>query len=187
MLFDGSSKAGWEMTGPGELALENGELETHGGMGMLWYAREEFGNCQIKVVFTMTRDDDNSGVFIRIPGRPVDPWYAVNKGYEVQIYNHGDDFHRMGCLYSLTKAKARVSAPVGRWSTYIITLDGPRTVVELNGSVITDYVEGSPVPERLEEYEPERGPRPEAGYIGLQNHGDPARVRFKEVSVRPLE
>jgi hypothetical protein len=186
-LFDGTSKEGWEMIGPGELVLLDGELETRGGMGMLWYSREKFGNCQLRVVFKPTREDDNSGVFIRIPDRPVDPWYAVNKGYEVQIDNRGDNLHRMGCLYSLTQAKAVVNAPVGEWSTYLITLDGPRTIVALNGTVITDYTEGDPVPPKKLDYEPERGRRPDAGYIGLQNHGDPARVRFKEVSVRPLK
>jgi hypothetical protein len=40
------------------------------------------------------------------------------------------------------------------------------------------------------QYEPERGPRPERGYIGIRNHDDDskgkANVYFKEVGVRPL-
>ena len=52
--------------------------------------------------------------------------------------------------------------------------------------LVTDYTEGDPVPTKKEWYEPDRGPRPERGYIGLQNHGDEAHVHFKEVSVRPL-
>ena len=32
----------------------------------------------------------------------------------------------------------------------------------------------------------DRGPRPEAGYLGLQNHDKDSVVFFKEVSVRPL-
>ena len=77
-LFDGRGTNGWEMVGPGELRLENGELVTYGGMGMLWYSREKFGHCQIKVVFKMTSDHDNSGVFIRIPRRPLTPFQAVS-------------------------------------------------------------------------------------------------------------
>ena len=144
------------------------------------------GNCQIRVVFKLLHADDNSGVFIRIPERPVDPWIGVNKGYEIQIDNGGDEYHRTGCLYSLTQAKSAARAKVGEWNTFLVTLDGPRTVVELNGERITDYTEGQPVPLKKVHYEPERGLRPIEGYIGLQNHGDPARVHFKEVSVRPL-
>jgi len=67
-----------------------------------------------------------------------------------------------------------------------ITLDGARTVVFVNGTKVTDYVEGQPVPPKVQSYEPDRGPRPAEGYIGLQNHSDKDVVWFKEVSVRPL-
>jgi hypothetical protein len=186
-IFNGKGTTGWEMTGPGELRLEQGELVTHGGMGMLWYSAKKFGNCQVKIVFKTSKPSDNSGVFIRIPDRPKDPFDAVNHGYEVQIDNTGDEYHRTGCLYSLSKAKNKVDAKPGEWNTMLITLDGPHTVVELNGQVVTDYTEGDPVPAKKEWYEPDRGRRPDEGYIGLQNHAEDARVHFKEVSVRPLK
>jgi len=185
-LFDGTSKDGWEMTGPGELKLEDGVLATHGGMGLLYYTRERLGDCQIRVVFKLTGPKDNSGVFVRIPDRPPDPWFAVNHGYEIQIDNNGDDYHRIGCLYSLSKARNVVQGKVGEWNTFLITLRGPRTVVELNGALVTDFKEGDSVPDKKVWYEPDRGLRPNLGYIGLQNHDDTAHVQFKEVSVRPL-
>jgi hypothetical protein len=58
--------------------------------------------------------------------------------------------------------------------------------VKVNGQVVTDYTEGQPVPPKKVGYEPDRGPRPEYGYIGLQNHGGHAHVHFKEVSVKAL-
>jgi hypothetical protein len=186
-LFDGRTTAGWAMIGPGELRMENSELVTYGGMGLLWYKPEKFGNCQIRVIFKLSNPTDNSGVFIRIPDRPTDPWYGVHKGYEVQIDNNGDEWHRTGCLYSLTKAQNRVSLSPGEWATMLITLEGNRTRVAVDGQPITDYTEGDPVPAKEIWYEPERGRRPEFGYIGLQNHGDDARVHFKEVSVRKLK
>src|SRR5438270_3924904 len=73
-LFDGKNTNGWEMVGPGELRLEHGELVTYGGMGMLWYNKEKFGNCQIRVLFKISKPDDNSGVFIRFADRPKDPF-----------------------------------------------------------------------------------------------------------------
>ncbi len=67
-----------------------------------------------------------------------------------------------------------------------ITLDGKRTLVEVNGVLVTDYTEGSPVPEKKHDYEPDRGPRPDKGYFGLQNHGGDDVIYFKEVSITPL-
>ena len=63
---------------------------------------------------------------------------------------------------------------------------GPRTIVVLNGTKVTDYKEGDPVPERKSQYEPQRGPRPNDGYIGLQNHSENDVVFFKEVAVKML-
>lgn len=186
-IFNGKDKEGWAMVGPGELKLENGELITIGGMGMLWYTKEKFGNCEIKVVFKLTDAKDNAGVFIRIPEEPKNPMQAVNTGYEVQIDNNDNETHRTGCLYSLTKAKAIVSPKVDEDAEMLITLDGPRTIVKVNGEVVTDYTEGDPVPEKIKPYEPNRGLRPDEGYIGLQNHGGHAKVHFKEVKVRTLK
>jgi len=185
-LFNGSSTNGWQMTGPGAFQLENSELVTHGGMGLLWYTREKFGDCRIRVMFQPTSSHDNSGVFIRIPEPPKDEWFAVHHGYEVQIENNGDEWHRTGCLYSISQAKNVVHARVNEWNVMLITLEGNRTRVEINGKLVTDFTEGDPVPPREMDYEPERGPRPLSGYIGLQNHDDQQRVHFREVSVAPL-
>jgi hypothetical protein len=72
-----------------------------------------------------------------------------------------------------------------------ITLQGQRVKVVLNGVPVQDFdAETAIVPERKQAYEPERGPRPDSGYFGLQNHDDVTsgmQVYFKEVSVRPLE
>lgn len=186
-LFNGKDKEGWAMLGPGEFKLENGELVTYGGMGMLWYPGEKFGNCEINVVFQMAREDDNSGVFIRIPQVPKNPMQAVNQGYEVQIDNKDNEWHHTGCLYSLVKAHELVQIEPAKDATMLITLDGPRTVVRVNGKVVTDYTEGDPVPPKAKPYEPNRATRPNEGYIGLQNHGGTAHVHFKEVAVRPLK
>jgi hypothetical protein len=185
-LFNGKTTEGWQMIGPGELKLENGELVTYGGMGLLWYTREKFGDCRVRIMFQPTMPHDNSGVFIRMPEPPRDPWDAVNHGYEVQIENNGDTWHRTGCLYSISEAKHQVNARVNEWNEMLITLEGKRTRVEVNGELVTDYTEGDPVPPKNKEYEPERGPRPTLGYIGLQNHGEDAHVHFRQVSVAPL-
>jgi hypothetical protein len=183
-LFNGHDLTGWEHVGPGGFAVEDGLLKTQGGMGLLFYTGEKFGDVAIRVVYRNPAGA-NSGVFIRIPEKPTEPWMPVDRGYEVQIDDHGDEYHVTGVLYSLTRAAATPARP-DEWNTMEITLDRDRTIVAINGAQITDYREGQPVPPKKEEWEPERGPRPLSGYIGLQNHSDEDIVYFREVSVRPL-
>ncbi len=190
-LFNGKDLSGWEQVGPGEFVVENGVLKTVGGMGMILYPAEKFGNVIIRVVYNVKDNDCNSGVFIRIPDKPSDEWVAVNKGYEVQIDNGtrhvGGDYHCTGVLYSLTKAKAHPQKNPGEWNTMEITLDGPRTIVYVNDELVTDFTEGDEVPPKIRDFEPERGPRPLSGYIGLQNHDALSVAYFKEVAVKPLK
>ena len=190
-LFNGKDLTGWKQVGPGSHYVENGLVKSKGGMGLLVWQGEKFQNCIIRVVFAMRDSNSNSGVFIRVPTMPTEEWMPVNKGYEVQIDNAPeksgeDDYHYTGMLYSLTKPLAKTGKPGPQWNTMEITLDGPRTIVFLNGVKVTDFKEGDPVPAKKFDFEPERGPRPESGFMGIQNHSDTDVVFFKEVSVKPL-
>lgn len=191
-LFNGKNLAGWKHVGPGEMTVENGLIETHGGMGLLYWTGGKIGNCKLRVVYKMRDKNDNSGVFIRIPIEPREAWMPVNYGYEVQIDNDPEaskenDYHVTGTLYSLTKPLARPGKPGPEWNTMEITLKGPRTTVYVNGVKVTDYTEGQAVPEKKFDFEPDRGPRPNEGYFGLQNHSDHDVVFFKEVSIQKLK
>jgi hypothetical protein len=191
-LFNGKDLTGWKHVGPGQQYVEDGLIKSHGGMGLLYWTAEKFGNCTIRVVFRMRDENSNAGVFIRIPIEPREEWMPVHYGYEVQIDNKPelsdeDDYHYTGMLYSLTKPLAKSGKPGPEWNTMEITLDGSRTIVYLNEVKVTDYKEGDPVPARKFDFEPFRGPRPESGYIGIQNHSDKDVVFFKEVAVKPLK
>ena len=190
-LFNGQDLTGWEHVGPGGMTVEDRLIRTHGGMGLLWWTGGKVGDCVIRVVYKMRDKNDNSGVFVRIPIPPREPWMPVNYGYEVQIDNEPDksgedDYHVTGTLYSLTKPLAKPGKPGPEWNTMEITLDGPHTVVVLNDVKVTDYTEGQPVPTKKFDFEPQRGQRPNEGYMGLQNHGDHDIVFFKEVAIKPL-
>ncbi len=184
-LFNGQDLSGWKFVGPGRFVVENGLLKTEGGMGLLWYTGEKFGNTTIRVVFKTNGPRGNSGVFIRLPEPPLEPWFAVHHGYEVQIEEAGDDYHRTGVIYSMSKALARPGPNPDGWTTMEITLEGQRTVVHVNGVKVTDFRGSDPVPDRQKYFEPERGPRPDVGYIGVQNHDERSVVWFREISVRP--
>jgi hypothetical protein len=188
-LFNGRDTDGWEHVGPGGFKIENGALATEGGMGLLWYTREKFGNCVIRVVYKATSEASNSGVYVRIANRPKDEWFAVHHGYEVQICDKQNEYHRTGAIYSLSKSTKLATKPAGQWNTIEITLKGDLITVSVNGVNVNNFDPKRPVPERKQQWEPERGPRPQVGYIGIQNHDDYAtgeHVYFKEVSVRPL-
>jgi len=196
-LFNGKDLEGWEHVGPGRVYVEDGLMKTEGGMGLLWYTREKFGDCALRVVYRTTTLDDNSGIFIRIPEAPKDPWDAVHSGYEIQILQnfpkdyklsehqkeYGLSWHTTGAIYSLSPATKQPQKEPGEWNTMEIRLEGKRTRVYLNSELVNDFREGQPVPPRQHFYEPKRGPRPVAGYIGVQNHHEPQTVHFKEIAV----
>jgi hypothetical protein len=185
-LFNGRDLSGWAHVGPGAFSVDDGCLITQGGMGLLWYTLETFGDCSLRVVYRTSRREDNSGVFIRIAGRPSDPWFAVHNGYEVQINAGQDEWHRTGVIYSMTRTELEPDYAAGQWNALDIDLDGDVVRVRLNGVSLTDFDPSLPVPPRQRDYEPERGPRPQRGYIGLQNHDAASVVYFREVSVGPL-
>ena len=119
--------------------------------------------------------------------REEGPWFAVHRGYEVQIAGGGDRYHRTGSIYSLAPSEEGPKGP-GEWQTMIITLDGTKISVELDGKKISSLDTASKdLPPRKQWHEPKREPkRPEVGYIGLQTHDPGDVVWFREVSVKPL-
>src|SRR5260370_34655189 len=118
-LFNGKNLDGWKFLGrSGEqgFVVEDGVLHTQPGKGMLWYTPKKIGNATLRVVYKMSNDKGNSGVFIRIPVEPATEGDAIHKGIEVQIDNRDDDWHCTGVLYSMTKALARPYKPAGEWN-----------------------------------------------------------------------
>lgn len=188
-LFNGHDKQGWEQAGPGNFTVEDGNLVTHGGMGLLWYTPKKFTNYILRVEYKMTHPNDNSGVFIKTgPNKPAGPqgaWYGVHHGYEVQIDDTDDEYHRTGCIYSLVHCDVN-SKPAGEWNVMEIHVNGRTINVFMNGKQVTHYVEGQPAPPRKHDWEPERHLRPLSGYIGLQNHNDDSRVLFRKVEIKEL-
>ncbi len=193
-LFDGNDITGWARMPRHEgvpanqkpgLVVRDGLLVTvpDAPEEDLWYTVGKIGNATLRVVYKFSAPEANSGVFIRIPYEPRSEDDAINRGIEVQIQDTGDDYHCTGVLYSMTKAKARPYKPAGEWNTLEIKLRGPRTIVRLNGVVVTDYDGVAPVPPKKGQYEPDRGPRPDEGYIAIQHHDGAPTLWFKEITL----
>jgi len=116
-------------------------------------------------------------------------WYPVHHGYEVQICDEGNEYHRTGSIYSLAKAAAAPETKPDDWKTMLITLKGNLVLVEIDGQQTTSFdPESKDIPQERKWFEPKREPkRPTTGYVGLQNHDPGDVVYFKEVSVRRLD
>lgn len=189
LLFNGHDMNGWQHAGDGSFSIENGELVSHGGMGLLWYSRKKFTNYVLRVTYRETSNHDNSGVFIKIgpdqPSGPQGAWYGVNHGYEIQIDDHDNEFHRTGCVYSMVRCGVN-SKPWGQWNLMEIRVHGRTINVFMNGKQVTHFVETQPVPPKKEKWEPDRHLRPLSGYIGLQNHGGDVQVHFRKVEIKEL-
>ncbi|MFQ5848305.1 MAG: DUF1080 domain-containing protein [Candidatus Methylomirabilales bacterium] len=186
-LFNGKDLTGWKHVGSGRFVVEGGLLHPVGGVGLLWFDGGKVGDAVVRVVYKVKTQTDNSGVFTRIPDPPEDPWMPVDKGLEVQINDGGESgYYRTGSIYTFSKVRSRPNK-VGEWNTMEITLDGPRTTVHINGVFVTEYTEGDPVPPKKHDWDPNRGPRPNTGYIGVQNHPHGKTVYFEEISIRSIE
>lgn len=222
LIENGELAPAWKHTGFGKFTVVDGVLRTDNdprGLGLLYFAPKQFGNCQIRVVYRPKEQTSNSGVYVRIAdglpeAKPLDPahraadgtlpedqlevmktaskqeqgpWYAVHHGYEVQICDEADPAHRTGSIYSLTSAESFPESE-GDWNTMVITLDGTRIAVAINGKTVSHFDSTSDdIPDREIWYEPKREPkRPITGYLGLQNHDPDDVVFFKSVSIRPL-
>ena len=134
-LFNGKNLDGWiflsNQPGPAGFAVNHGVLETtDGNKGMLCYTKEKIGKATIRVVYKMSNEKGNSGVFIRIPTEPKSEADAINKGIEVQIDNRDDDWHCTGVLYSMTKAMARPYKPSGEWNTMDLRSVPPQPLLD---------------------------------------------------------
>jgi len=169
-LFNGKDMTGWRQAGPGNFTVEDGALTSHGGMGMLWYEGQKFRDFTLEVEWKVNHRCNNSGIFVRFPEKSDDPMYAVNNGYEIQIFDCDEKGlkYQTGAIYDQHAATKLASMPAGQWNTYEIKVVGQRYTVTLNG-------------EKVNEFDGERG---RDGYVGLQNHDIISRVSFRRVRVK---
>lgn len=173
--------SGWRMAGAGGFrAVSRGIVESCGGPGLFWYARETFEDFLLAVEWRLSAREDNSGVFLRCPPLRDDPGPAIAHGYEVQIDDRGFDparqvagsaLHLTGAIYGLAPATRPLSRETGLWNAFEISAIGPSIAVKLNGQEAAKLEHGT------------RSPR---GHVALQSHHQGSVVRFRNLRVLPL-
>lgn len=193
LLFDGKMLDGW-MTNkrePSKTPVEDHSINPHKSGGYMVVHEKQWGDFVLALDFKISKGC-NSGVFFR-----TNPLLATGRvgyqGLEMAIDDTGTaGMHDTGAIYDLVTPCRNAMKPAGAWNHAVITCDGPKVSIELNGERVTDM--------NLDEWEQvARRPdgsthkfsekawkdHPRIGYIGLQDHGSPCW--FKNIKILPLK
>jgi hypothetical protein len=174
----GYHKGGWNHYGPGhfELDPETGELQSHGGMGLLWFAERTFSDFVLELEFKTSKHESNSGIFLRVPEVPSSDAYIYHS-FEVQIDDASEGVHRTGSAYDAEAASGGPGKGPGEWNHMRISFVGDRITVDLNDERVLDW--NAEPRGKVEDFAP-------AGYIGLQNHDRDSSVWFRNLRIKDL-
>ena len=176
----GFHKHGWNHYGPGWFTLdhETGILASHGGMGLMWYSAEMFGDFVLRLEFNTSVPDSNSGIFLRVPEMVTSDEYIYHS-FEIQIHATAPEaIHRTGAVYDAEAPSEDRAKEPGEWNDMEISFVGDRITVSLNGAVVTDWV--AEPRGKIRDFAPR-------GYIGLQNHDWETSVYFRNIRVKKLD
>lgn len=213
-IFDGTAASlkGWTQAPSGSFELRpNGSLRSSGGLGMLWYSAEKFGDFSMKLRFRDVAPDGyraNSGVFVRFPdpttppeqrpdgscgtkgaARDSDAWVGIYCGQEIQIYDGASgEPQKTGSVYNFDPVPLDEAGagPKGVWNTLEIRVVGQHYTIVRNGEVINEF-DNVPGKDSLREGDPPTGMRQFAsGFVGLQNHSDNDLIEFRDIRIKRL-
>ena len=165
-LFNGTSTAGWHVTGgENQWKAINGVL-TNTQRGGNLVTDQTYGDFKLHVEFKYP-PEGNSGVYLR--GR-----------YEAQIedsvVSRAENTGGLGAIYGFLIPNQNAAKGANEWQTYDITLVGRRITVVLNGkTVICEANIPGPTGGALDSYEEKPGP------IMLQ--GDHGPVEYRNLTI----
>jgi len=179
-LFDGKTLDGWQTTG-NWVVEEGGVVTLHPRPGEEGWQRydaylttaRKYKDFVLDLEFKIG-EGGNSGVFLRVG----DPKSQVDTGFEVQILDtHGLENpgnHDCGGVIGTAAPSKNMAKPAGEWNRYVITCQGNRLEVVLNGEQIIHLeLDKSAVKDR-----------PAEGHIGFQDEAK--RVWYRNVHIKEL-
>lgn len=183
-LFNGVDFTGWGGAGKTEQSgyiVKDGVIESTSKCRFL-ISEKEFENYVFKFEFQLT-SGANNGLGIHYPGNG-DPAYT---GMELQVldnshekYANLKDYQFHGGLYTLKAAKKGYLKPVGEWNSEIVTVNGQKVSVELNGVVIMEANL-----DEINEAKPDhQGAKRRNGFLTFCGHGD--IVRYRNLQIKEL-
>lgn len=185
-LFDGTDLSAWQNRDGGPPSdgwvIEDNAVTRKVPAGYIW-TKEQFGDFVLELEY---KTEGNSGVFFRTG----DLKNHVQTGLEMQILRPTENPNRgsVGSIYDA--AAPSKTAAVDGWNRVVITAEGSRVSVVMNGEQIIDidldqWTESGKNPDGSKnKYRTALKDFPRKGHIGLQEHGDV--VSFRNIRVRPL-
>ena len=193
LLFDGKTHAGWTTSGskPSKTPVENGCINPHGCGDYMMIYEKPLASFVLSLDFKITKAC-NSGIFVRtssltpLPGKDV----GYN-GLEIAIDDTATaNYTDTGAIYDLSKPTKNAMKPPGEWNHIVITCQGSRISVELNGEKVNDvdlskFTEKNKRPDGTpHKFDSIYKDHPHGGYIGLQDHG--SNCWYKNIKMKPL-
>jgi Domain of Unknown Function (DUF1080) len=156
-------------------------LETSGWYGLYWYTKETFSDFILTLQWRISRREENSGIYIRIPAPNVaNALQAADaQGHEIQIDQRGYDSVTgteghprkvTGAIYDLQAPSSSTQVLIGVWNNLSVEANGARIKVTLNGVLVNDY----------------QSSRQQTGYIALQAHDSLSRTQLRNLMIRKL-
>lgn len=184
-LFDGKSLEGWK--GAVEnYEVVNGAIRCKEGKGGVLHTAKEYGNFQVALQFRLP-PGGNNGLAIRYPGEGDTAYVGM---CELQVLdNDAPQYAKLdarqyhGSAYGMIAAKRGYHRPTGEWNYQVVTVEGSKIKVELNGTVILDG-DLSTVKDLMANT-PHPGKDRTTGFFGFAGHGD--AVEFRNVEIRELK
>ena len=168
------TKGNWIVETDGSVALKprEGESGWKRYESYLWL-KKQYADFKIELEFNLP-PDGNSGLYFRCADK-IDP---TKRGIEIQIKDsHGKEKlgpHDGGGVIRTSAPSKNMNKPAGQWNRLKVVCKGHHVIVHLNGEQIQDIqLDETPVADR-----------PLKGWIGLQDHGVPFKVRkikFREL------
>ena len=182
-LYNGKDLSDWTTTGnwipqdDGSLLIQprEGEKGWQRYDAYLW-SEKKYGDFVLDLEYAYP-PNGNSGVYFRVGDRK-DP---VEKGIEAQILDSSKktdplSHHDHGGIIRPAAPTKNMSSEPGEWNRMVVTCIGSHLQVELNGEQIIDT--------QLDQGAMKD--RPLEGYIGLQDHGEPNNLKFRNIRIRDL-
>ena len=180
-LYNGRDLSGWETSGnwlpqkDGTLLIQPrpGEKGWQRYGAYLW-SKKKYKDFVLHVEYKYP-PGGNSGVFFRV-GDLDNP---VQTGIEAQVLDSTKKKgkvgpHDHGGIIRTVGATKNMSKNPGEWNKMIVTCKKHHLQVELNGEKIVDIqLDKTPMKDR-----------PLEGHIGLQDHGEPNNLYFRNIKIK---
>lgn len=208
LLFDGNSLDGWRGYDffdvdsiPEGWQVSDGTLHFDGTNEdddfVALITEEKFSDFELKLEWKISEEGD-SGVFYRVSRDAVQEFHT---GPEFQLTDGRSDYLaqldslvRAGACYEMFAPRTNAANEPGTWNSLRLVVEGSHVEHWLNGTKVLEYELGSSEWEDRIQLSTETGwpdwtqwpmfGTNENGFIGLQDHGDPAW--FRNIKIQEL-